>query len=158
MTDPNSKLPPLNSRVDSLRIQSALDVKPKGKVRRVLPYAATGIVALLIGAGLGSVGGSGGDSASQPAPAVTVTAPALPTKDACKTAAVELFAIAETMNNEIQVPQNEVIASLVSQLQGGVSITEIEAATVKLDTVTSVSNGLSARIAALSPDYLECTQ
>jgi hypothetical protein len=134
-------------------------------LKRLLPYGATAIVALLLGTGIGAAGGS--DSAAAPQPTKTIEVEVekiveveveVPAEaDAtCAAVAEELQSMLSDTTDQVVIPQNEVMAVLIENLQYGIDIDQINGATEDIGQITASTEALTARIAALSPEFTRC--
>lgn len=152
MTNDNTN-PPLNFA------PGAIQINPEKKPKRWLVPAIIGVGALIVGILIGTAGAGGDkDEAAVPAPTVTVTTTEMVTDDTCKNVAIELHSILSGMTNDVAIPQNEVIMTLVSNLQYGTNVSEIQAATAKIQGVTAATEGFTSRLGAATADFAECTQ
>lgn len=117
-----------------------------------------GAAALVLGVTVGGASASGAQSGAEPQPTKTVTVevPAAVERDGCREVAEELMDMLTDTANDVMIPQNEVIQTLVENLQYGVVTSEIESATAKMQSVSSATTSLTGRTQAVSSDYERC--
>jgi hypothetical protein len=142
-------------------IPPAPQAKPTVTLKRSTALIAAGaivLVGLVIGTVLGASGGSGDDSASQPTPTKTVTVEVAsdPVDDGCAAVAEALWAEVQVMVDDVAIPQNAVLGVLISNLQYGTNIAEIQEATATIESVTAAVTGANDRVVALTPAYQDC--
>lgn len=141
------------------------EVKPTVTLKRSTALIAAGaiiLVGLFIGTLIGFGGGSGDDSAAQPAPTVTVTSepvivegPPPASIVSCQEAATELYSILQVTVDQALIPYNQATMNLIEMLQYS-DYSKVEETTGIIDGVTGVVEEQTARVQAITPTYEAC--
>lgn len=74
----------------------------------------------------------------------------------CQAVSEELFSIIEAYTEKVSIPYSNVVITLVDQLQYGADAATIDRLSAELNGVTSEVESITARIQAISPDYIIC--